>query len=73
MAICLLIAGMVAEVHAIGFEHSDLLLDYVRASMMMGQPFLNENDESISEDSTAQSPLPLSGIFSPKRQYRGEY
>ena len=73
MALCLLIAGMVAEVHAIGFEHSDLLLAYVRASMMMGQPIADEQDELISQDSTSASPLPLSGIFSPKRQYRVEY
>jgi len=73
LALCLLIAGMAAEVHAIGFEHSDLLLAYVRASMMMGQPIADEQDQLISKDSTSTSPLPLSGIFSPKRQYRGEY
>ena len=73
MALCLLIAGMEVEAYAIRFEHSDLLLAYVRASMMMGQPIADEQDDLISQDSTSTSPLPLSGIFSPKRQYRGEY
>ena len=56
VALCLLFAGIAAEVHAIGFEHSDLLLAYVRASMMMGQPIEDENDELLSQDSTSTSP-----------------
>lgn len=66
MALCLLIAGIEVEAYAIRFEHSDLLLAYVRASMMMGQPIADEQDELISQDSTSTSPLPLSGIFLPK-------
>ena len=45
MALCLLIAGMEVEAYAIRFEHSDLLLAYVRASMMMGQPIADEQDD----------------------------
>jgi len=74
---CLFIACTGIAVCAAEFEHSDLLLAYMRASMMIGEPLAKSDDStSLSSDTDTLSnsqALPLSGIFSPKRQYRSSY
>lgn len=77
LLMCLFIAGTSMVVCAAEFEHSDLLLAYMRASMMIGEPPVNPDDStslSTETDSLSNSQvLPLSGIFSPKRQYRSSF
>ena len=64
--------------HSAEIESSDLVLTSIRAALLVSNSYFFRSSFSyleyqVAEDSLAKQPLPLSGIFVPKNNFRGNF